>query len=69
MMRLRTAAESVPGEQYKSELKAKPESEGVVMFASGVERRASGSEPGAGERDHGNIAIGTGGIGTRLVLR
>ena len=70
-VRLRTAAESVPGEQYKSEHKARPCSRAVTrpVAASALTEEFPGflvdeMQPGAGETDDGRI-----GIGIRLVLR
>ena len=66
-MRLRTAAESVPGEQYKSELKARPcvRAGTLPVAASVLAEEFSGflvdeMKPGAGEADDGRIGIGTG---------
>ena len=68
-VRLRTAAESVPGEQYKSEHKARPCSRAVTrpVAASALTEEFPGflvdeMQPGAGETDDGRIGIG-------LVLR
>lgn len=64
-MRLRTAAESVPGEQYKSELKARPcvQAGTLPVAASVLTEEFSGflvdeMKPGAGEADDGHIGIG-----------
>ena len=69
-VRLRIAAESVPGEQYKSELKARPVSgQTRYWLGSVLAEEFSGflvdeMKPGAGEANDGRI-----GIGTRFVLR
>jgi hypothetical protein len=76
-VRLRTAAESVPAEPYKSELNARPVSgrarqpfpASVLAGASVFAEEFAGflvdeMQPGAGETDDGRI-----GIGTRFVLR
>ena len=66
-IRLRTAAESVPGEQYKSELKARPcvRAGTLPVAVSVLTEEFSGflvdeMKPGAGEADDGRIGIGIG---------
>jgi hypothetical protein len=70
-MRLRAAAESVPGEKYKSELKARAwVRAGMLPVAASVLAEefpgflVDEMKPGAGETDDGRIGIGIG-----LVLR
>ena len=70
-MRLRTAAESVPGKRYKSELKARrcvragtPVIAGSVLAEKFPGCLVNEMEPGAGQAGDGGI-----GIGIRLVLR
>jgi hypothetical protein len=66
-VRLRTAAESVPGKQYKSELKARAcvRAGTLPVAASVLAEEFAGflvdkMKPGAGETDDGCIGIGTG---------